>query len=98
VGKWTGLSWLRVEKVGGYLWMRYWTFGFHKIRGISWLSAKRLASQGVLPTVVRREWGGSDPLGSFAPLKIYSNNKPRMLYGPVDETSAVNKFPLLNYK
>jgi hypothetical protein len=25
--------------------MRYWTFGFHKMLGISWLAEKRLASQ-----------------------------------------------------
>jgi hypothetical protein len=29
---WTGLSWLRIETVGGHLLMR---FGFHKVRGIS---------------------------------------------------------------
>jgi accessory gene regulator protein AgrB len=35
VGLWTGLGWLRIETGGGHLWMRYWTFGFHKMRGIS---------------------------------------------------------------
>jgi hypothetical protein len=29
---------------GGHLWVRLWTFGFHKMRGISWLAANRLAS------------------------------------------------------
>jgi hypothetical protein len=28
--------------------MRWWTFGFHKMRGISWLAENRLASQEVL--------------------------------------------------
>jgi hypothetical protein len=30
---------------GWHLWMREWTFGFHKMRGISWLAEDRLASQ-----------------------------------------------------
>ena len=31
----------------GHLSMRYWTFGFHKMRGISWLAENQLASQGL---------------------------------------------------
>jgi hypothetical protein len=42
---WNGSSWLRIGTGGGHLWMRYWTFGFHKMRGISWLAANWLASQ-----------------------------------------------------
>jgi hypothetical protein len=45
VGLWTVLGWFRTETVGGHLWMRQWTFGFHKMRGISWLATNRLASQ-----------------------------------------------------
>jgi hypothetical protein len=41
----TGLSWLRIGTGGGLLWMRQWTSGFHKMRGISWLADKPLASQ-----------------------------------------------------
>jgi hypothetical protein len=41
VGVWTGLNWLRIEN----LWMWEWTFVFHKMRGIAWLAANRLASQ-----------------------------------------------------
>jgi hypothetical protein len=37
-GAWTGLIWLRIETGGGLLWMRQWTFLFHKMRGISWLA------------------------------------------------------------
>ena len=36
----TGWSWLRIGTGGGRLWVRWWTFGFHKMRGISWLAAK----------------------------------------------------------
>ena len=36
----TGWSWLRVGTGGGHLWVRWWTFGFHKMRGISWLAAR----------------------------------------------------------
>ena len=36
----TGWSWLRIRTGGGRLWVRWWTLGFHKMRGISWLAAK----------------------------------------------------------
>jgi hypothetical protein len=39
------LSWLRIGTGGGLLWMRQWTSEFHKMRGISWLAEKLLASQ-----------------------------------------------------
>ena len=45
LGLWTDSSWLRIETGGGHLWIRWWSFGFHKMRGISWLTANRLASQ-----------------------------------------------------
>jgi hypothetical protein len=31
--KWTGLVWLRIGTGGEFLWIRYWTFGFHEIVG-----------------------------------------------------------------
>ena len=36
----TGWSWLRIGTGGRRLWVRWWTVGFHKMRGISWLAAK----------------------------------------------------------
>jgi hypothetical protein len=39
----TGLIWLRIGTDGGYLQRRQWTIGFHKMRGISWLSEDLLA-------------------------------------------------------
>ena len=36
----TGWRWLRIGTDGGHLWIRWWTFGFHKVRGISWLAAE----------------------------------------------------------
>jgi hypothetical protein len=42
---WTRLIWLRIGAGGGLLWMREWTFRFHKMWGISWLAENRLASQ-----------------------------------------------------
>jgi hypothetical protein len=30
---WTRLVWLRIETGGKLLWIRYWTFGFHKLLG-----------------------------------------------------------------
>jgi hypothetical protein len=44
-GAWPGLIWLRKGTCGGLLWKRYWTSGFHKMRGISWPSEELLASQ-----------------------------------------------------
>jgi hypothetical protein len=36
---WVWLIWRRVGQAGGgLLWMRQWTFRFHKMRGISWLA------------------------------------------------------------
>ena len=34
---------LRIGTGGGLLWMRWWTFGFHKMREISWLAEDLLA-------------------------------------------------------
>jgi hypothetical protein len=42
---WTGSIWLRIGTGGGLLWMRLWTFGSHKMRGISWVAQDVLASQ-----------------------------------------------------
>jgi len=39
-GAWTGLTWLRIGKVGRLLWTRQWTFRFHKMRKMSWLVEK----------------------------------------------------------
>jgi hypothetical protein len=37
-GAWTGSIWLRIGTGGGLLWIRWWTFGFHKMRGVSWVA------------------------------------------------------------
>jgi hypothetical protein len=42
---WTGSIWLRIAAGGGLVWMRWWAFGFHKMRGISWVAENLLASQ-----------------------------------------------------
>ena len=41
---WAGSSWLRIGTGNGLLWMRWWTFGFRKMRGISWKAENRLDS------------------------------------------------------
>ena len=38
--------WLRTGTFGRLLWTRQWTFGLHKMLGISWLAQKLLALQG----------------------------------------------------
>jgi hypothetical protein len=35
---WTGSFWLRLGTGGGQLWMRWWSFGFHKKRRICWVA------------------------------------------------------------
>jgi len=45
---WTGLIWLRIGTGGWRLWMRWWTFVFHEMRGMSWIAEDLLASQGGL--------------------------------------------------
>jgi hypothetical protein len=51
---WYGLMWLRIGTSGGILWTRYWTFGFHKMLGSSWVAAQFAASQEGLSSV--SEW------------------------------------------
>ena len=41
-GAWTGFIWLRIGASGRLLWIRYWTFGFHKRLGFSWLAKREL--------------------------------------------------------
>jgi hypothetical protein len=59
---WTGLIWLRIGTGGGFLWMRWWTSGFRKKWGISWLAEELLASQDGLWYV---EWTAEDTLQVF---------------------------------
>jgi hypothetical protein len=37
--------WLRIGASEGFLWSRWWTFGFHKILGCSWVAAWLVVSQ-----------------------------------------------------
>jgi hypothetical protein len=43
--------WLRIGTSGGLLWTRWWTFGFHKMLGSSWVAAQLAASQEGLSSV-----------------------------------------------
>jgi hypothetical protein len=47
-GALTELVCLRIGTSGGLLWMRYWTFGFHKMRAISWIAEDLLVFKGSL--------------------------------------------------
>jgi hypothetical protein len=42
---WTGSIWHRTGTCGGFLWMRWWNFGFYKMRRISWLAESLLDSR-----------------------------------------------------
>ena len=61
VGVWAGSNWLKIGTGGGHLWVRWWTFGFHKMRGIYWLAENRLASQEglCLEEVIKFAYGSS---------------------------------------
>jgi hypothetical protein len=48
---WTGSIWLRIGTSGGLLWKRWWTFGFHKMLGSSWVAAQLAVSQDGLSSV-----------------------------------------------
>jgi hypothetical protein len=50
-GAWAGSVWLRIGTGGWLLWVRWWTFGFHKKRVISWLCDDLLASREVLSSM-----------------------------------------------
>jgi hypothetical protein len=43
----TGLVWLRIGTGGELLWIRYWTFGFHKMLG-NYRVSKQLGISGVV--------------------------------------------------
>jgi hypothetical protein len=47
---WSGPGW---GQRGGPLWTRIWSFGLHKMRGISWLAGELLASQEICSIWVR---------------------------------------------
>jgi hypothetical protein len=51
---WTGSIWHRIGTSGGPLWTRWWTFGFHKMLGSSWVAAQLAASQEGLSSI--NEW------------------------------------------
>jgi hypothetical protein len=38
----TGLIWLRIGTGGRLLCIRWWTFGFHKMREISWVAEDQI--------------------------------------------------------
>jgi hypothetical protein len=48
---WTGSIWLRIGTSGGLLWTRWWTFGFLKMLGSSWVAAQLATSQEGLSSV-----------------------------------------------
>jgi len=51
-----GIIWLRVGASGGLLWARSWTFGFRKLRGISWLAVELAASEERLGSIEIKQW------------------------------------------
>jgi hypothetical protein len=48
---WIGSIWPRIGTGGGLMWMRWWTSGFHKMLGSSWVAAQLAASQEALSSM-----------------------------------------------
>jgi hypothetical protein len=48
---WTGLVWLRMGTIAEILWMRSWTFGFHKMLGNYRVASQLVASRVVLISI-----------------------------------------------
>jgi hypothetical protein len=48
---WNGLVWRRIGTSGEHLWMRQWTFGFHKMLGGPRVAAQLVASWVVLSSI-----------------------------------------------
>jgi hypothetical protein len=44
-GAWTALIWHKIGTGGGLLWIRWWTFCFHNMRGIFWIAQDVSVSQ-----------------------------------------------------
>jgi hypothetical protein len=85
-GAWTGSIWLRIGTGGGLLWRRWWTFGFHKMRGISWVAEDVLGSQEGLCSmaqVFERVW--KDTL--MAQLQVLPRNSPEQTHRKIPKTS-----------
>jgi hypothetical protein len=92
-GAWAGFSWLRTGAGGGILWMRWWTFLFHKIGGISWLAEDLLAFQEGLRSMALASSGGwlITHLGCFTPGKETRYPLHRSLSGPQGSSGRVRK-------
>jgi hypothetical protein len=52
---WTGSMWLRIGTSGGLLWTWWWTFGFLKMLGSSWVAAQLAASQEGLSSIRKKD-------------------------------------------
>jgi hypothetical protein len=81
---WTGL-WLRIGTGGGHVWMRWWTFEFHKMWGISWLAENRLVPQGGLCCM---KWVSV----CDQPFTFHTLSFPETLQKPHLLTSIINNF------
>jgi hypothetical protein len=65
------LIWLRAGTGGGRLWMRQWTCGFHKMRGIAWVNGPHSPVSSFLkPTYLPQDLILSNTLSLCSCLKV----------------------------
>jgi hypothetical protein len=72
---WTGLVWLRIGTGGKLLWIRYWTFGFHKLLANYRVSKKLGISQVVLSSMELVSCAQSEILTCLLAAAIYRQQK-----------------------
>ena len=86
-GEWSALIWLRIRRGGGLLCMRWWTFGFRKMREISWLAEDLLVSQERLFPGVR--W--------VVPKRRFQNTSRRVVTQNTEEYDASDMISFPNF-
>jgi hypothetical protein len=98
---WTGLDWLRIGTGGELLWIRYWTFVFHKMLGNHRVSKQLGTSRVVLSStelvklkIVR---SGNVPLSKHLHELPVSNNIRQFLLSWAVAPEGLSCILLLNY-
>ena len=88
---------LRTGTGGGRLWMLWWTFGFHILRGVSWLAEGLLASQAGLcfMELLQRDCS-PQALAPRACVPVWLAGRIQRRIQPASEPNAGNVWALCN--
>jgi hypothetical protein len=87
---WTGLVWVRIGTGGELLWIRWWTFGFHKMLGNYQVASQLVALLLTAPLVFPR----SDILRAVIVKSTYSLRREATQSGRSSPTFRRNILPL----